>query len=116
MSYGLFQPPVGKVENAFYCILYVIGQIAKEIDTRAFLQLINADGILGTHSVCIFLVLHPVADGCIAAIYPGELASIAQNGHVEIIRTNQIPAAPHHLILTLRDGASLYHIERIAEG
>ena len=61
-------------------------------------------------------MLHPKGDGIVAAVRLGIFLGKSQDGHVVVLRADEIAAVAHHPVVAFGDGAALDHIKRVAEG
>ena len=83
----LIYAPRGQGKCAFHLFLYVIGEIAEEVDARLTFQFVDTDGILFESSIGVGLMLHPEGYGLVAST--SVLGILAEKSHEEVFGNRQ---------------------------
>ena len=88
---ALLEIPEIQVNLLFHRILYFVGQVAEEVNACTFLQLVDADGVVGIVLVGItgILVQRPKGNGVIGV----RRLVVVQQCHVEVLGYQQTVVA-----------------------
>ena len=100
-------------------VLYLVREVAEEVDTRQFFQLVDADGVI--LELCVgdaagvLLMFHPEANGIVASLCLQGVLLTKQShekviGHDKLLTSALCPG-----MVALVDGTPLHDIERVAE-